>query len=274
MAIEVAVIPCAGAGTRMRPATRVLPKAMIPVVDRPVIQYVVEEAVACGAREVVLVVDERPGDPVMSHFIEGEPIEGLEGIAFVAVSQNEPRGLGDAVLRAAAAVGDRPFVCLLSDNMFPVPSQAFTPALVEPYDGRPVLAVRHVEGDLLDRYGIVDVDEHLGDSLVSVKGAVEKPGADRAPSSLGLVGRYVFPPIVFQVLAGLDPGHGGEIQLTDAIHRIASDGGALGRIVDDSLLDIGVPLGLAEATAAVGLARPDLAVRYREFLERILKGSG
>jgi len=252
----------------MRPATRVLAKAMIPVVDRPVIQYVVEEAAACGVVEVVLVVDERPGDPVMSHFTQGEPIAGLEGIEFVAVTQDHPRGLGDAVLRAAPVVGDRPFICLLSDNMFPVPARGFTPSLIGPFDGRPVLAVRQIDGELLDRYGVVDVAERLDDNLVSIKGAIEKPGTARAPSNLGLVGRYVFPPAMFEMLAALVPGHGGEIQLTDAIHRMAAEGGALGRIVDDSLLDIGVPLGLAEATAAVALSRPDLTERFRDFLAR------
>ena len=257
----------------MLPATRVIPKPMIAVVDRPVIQYVVEEAAACGVTEVVLVIDERPGNPVLSHFTEGAPIEGLEGISFTAVMQDHPRGLGDAVLRAADAVGRRPFVCLLSDNMFPDPADAFTSSLVESFDGRAVVAVREIEGDLFDRYGVVEIERPEGESLVSVTGAVEKPGAEQAPSSLGLVGRYVFPPEIFDALGGLDAGYGGEVQLTDAIDHLARDAGALGQIVDDSLMDVGIPLGLAQATTAASLSRPDLAVSYREYLKRILGGS-
>jgi UTP--glucose-1-phosphate uridylyltransferase len=273
MKVDVAVIPCAGAGTRMLPATRVTPKPMVTVVDRPVIQYVVEEAAACGVAEVVLVIDERPGNPILSHFTQGVPIEGLEGVSFTAVMQDHPKGLGDAVLRAADAVGRRPFVCLLGDNMFPNPANSFTASLVASFDGRAVVAVREIEGDLFDRYGVVEIGRPEGESLVSVTGAVEKPGAEQAPSSLGLVGRYVFPPGIFDALGGLGAGYGGEIQLTDAIDRLAREAGALGQIVDDSLLDVGIPLGLAQATTAVGLSRPDLAVSYRDYLERILGGT-
>ena len=266
--ITVAVIPCAGAGTRMRPATRVVPKPLIPVVDRPVIQYVVEEAVAAGVTEVILVVDERPGDPVVAHFTDGDPVPGLETITFRTVVQSEPHGLGDAVLRARGAVGDRPFACLLSD-MFPRPGRSFTPRLVSLFDGRPVVAVRRVSSDFFDRYGIVAIGENVAGDVVEIEAAVEKPGA-AAPSDLGLVGRYVFTPEVFADLAGLQPGHGGEIQLTDALDRAARRAGALGLIVGDDLLDIGRPAGLLEATAAVGLARPDLAQDFRKALKHLL----
>jgi UTP--glucose-1-phosphate uridylyltransferase len=161
-------------------------------------------------------------------------------------------------------------MCLLSDNMFPNPVDAFTASLVASFDGRAVLAVREIEGELFDRYGVVEVGSREGESLVTVTGAVEKPGREQAPSSLGLIGRYVFPPEIFDALDGLVAGYGGEIQLTDAIDRLARDAGALGQIVDDSLLDVGIPFGLAQATTAVCLSRPDLAVSYREYLERIL----
>lgn len=271
MNIDVAVIPCAGSGTRMRPATRVLPKAMIPVVDRPVIQYVVEEAVAAGVGEVVFVLDDRPGDPVLSHFTEGAPIPGLEDVRFRRVAQDHPKGLGDAVLRAADAVADRPFLCLLSD-MFPVPGLSFARRMVEAFDGRTLVAVRQVGEELLGRYGVVDPVATSDGDLIEIGGAVEKPGTDRAPSNLGIVGRYVFPPSVFESLRAVDPGHGGEIQLTDAINRLAVDEGALALVVGEALLDIGVPAGLLEATAAVGLARDDLAPEFRAWLDRMLAG--
>jgi len=269
MNVDVAVIPCAGSGTRMRPATRVLPKAMIPVVDRPVIQYVVEEAVSAGVSEIVLVIDDRPGDPVLRHFVEGKPIPGLQHVTFHDVRQDHPQGLGDAVARAADVVAGRPFLCLLSD-MFPVPGFSFARRMVEAFDGRALVAVREVAGELLDRYGIVEVSAPPVGDLVEIKGAVEKPGADSAPSNLGLVGRYVFPSTIFDAIAAVDPGHGGEVQLTDAINRLAAQEGATGLLVGESLLDIGVPAGLLEATAAVGLARDDLAPAFRAWLKKML----
>ena len=267
--IDVAVIPCAGAGTRMRPATRVVPKPLIPVIDRPVIQYVVEEAVHAGVTEIVLVVDERPGDPVLAHFAEGPPVPGLEDVTFRTAVQSEPRGLGDAVLCARAAVGDRPFLCLLSD-MFPRPGREFSHRLTDLYQDHSVVAVRRVPPEYFDRYGIVAIGENIAGDVVVVEAAVEKPGA-AAPSDLGLVGRYVFSPSVFDVLAALPKGHGGEIQLTDAIDRLAGTDGVLGLIVDDDLLDIGQPSGLLEATAVVGLSRPDLAEDFRAVLDHLLR---
>lgn len=268
MNVDVAVIPCAGAGTRMRPATRVVPKPLIPVIDRPVIQYVVEEAVEAGIVEIVLVVDQRPGDPVLSHFTVGEPISGLEGVTFTKVIQDAPRGLGDAVLCARHAVGDRPFLCMLSD-MFPRPDRSYTPRLLAAFAGRAVLAVQEMPDEYLSRWGFVVTAGQRRDGIVEVIGAVEKPGAD-APSNLGLPGRYIFTPEIFELLAAQEPGHGGEIQLTDAIDTLAHRDGASGVIVGDDLFDTGIPAGLLEATAAVGLARPDLADQFRRALARML----
>lgn len=267
MNVDVAVIPCAGAGTRMRPATRIVPKALIPVIDKPVIQYVVEEAVHAGITEVVLVVDDRPGDPVIAHFLEGDPIEGLEDITFTRAVQPTPLGLGHAVWCAAEAVGDRPFMTLLSD-MFPRPDRTFAVRLVGAFDGRTTVAVRPVSDEYLDRYGIVAATVGEGD-LIDVTGAVEKPGAG-APSNLGLVGRYIFTPALFDVLDSQDPGHGGELQLTDAIDTLARSEGAVGLVVGDDLLDIGIPAGLLEATAVVGLSRPDLARSFKEAIGHLL----
>ena len=253
----------------MRPATRIVPKPLIPIIDRPVIQYVVEEAVGAGITEVVLVVDERPGDPVMSHFTGGEPIPGLEDIAFTRVVQDAPRGLGDAVLCAASAVGSRPFLCMLSD-MFPRPDRSYAHRLIDAFDGRTVLAVQPMPEEYLLRWGFVATGGEPRDGVVEVTGAVEKPGSD-APSSLGLPGRYVFTADIFELLASQEPGHGGEIQLTDAINALASRDGAVGVIVGDDLFDTGIPAGTLEATAAVGLSRPDLADQFRKALDRMLE---
>lgn len=269
--VTVAVIPCAGVGSRMQPATRAVPKPLIPVVDRPVIQYVVEEAVAAGVTEFVLVVDDRPGDPVLAHFASGDPLPGLESVRFRSVVQDAPRGLGDAVLRARDLVGDRPFACLLSD-MFPRPGRAFTDRLIGIFDGRPVTALRRVEPEYFDRYGIVTIGENVTGDVVEIESAVEKPGP-AAPSDLGILGRYLFGPEIFSDLASLSPGAGGEIQLTDALDRAARRTGALGLIVGDDLLDVGRPAGLLEATAVVGLSRPDLAEDFRQAMRHLIADS-
>ncbi len=266
--VTVAVIPCAGVGSRMQPATRTVPKPLIPVVDRPVIQYVVEEAVAAGMTEFVLVVDDRPGDPVLAHFTSGDPLPGLEAARFQSVVQDEPRGLGDAVRRARNLVGERPFACLLSD-MFPRPGKGFTDRLVSIFDGRPAMALRRVEPEYFDRYGIVTIGENVTGDVVEVESAVEKPGAT-APSDLGILGRYLFGPEIFSDLESLTAGAGGEIQLTDAIDRAARRNGALGLIVGDDLLDVGRPAGLLEATAVVGLSRPDLADDFRRAMRHLM----
>jgi UTP--glucose-1-phosphate uridylyltransferase len=252
----------------MRPATRIVPKPLIPVIDRPVIQYVVEEAMSAGVTEIVLVVDERPGDPVISHFTDGQPVDGMEHLSFTKVVQTEPRGLGDAVLQAADAVGDRPFLCMLSD-MFPRPGRAYADRLANAYDGRTVLAVQEMPDEFLTRWGFVAVVGDPEDGAVEVVGAVEKPG-ENAPSRLGLPGRYIFTPGVFDQLGAQEPGFGGEIQLTDAIDQLAQREGATGVIVGDDLFDTGIPAGLLEATAAVGLSRPDLAPQFRQALDRLL----
>lgn len=268
MRVDVAVIPCAGAGTRMRPATRIVPKPLIPVVDRPVIQYVVEEAVAAGITEVILVVDDRPGDLVMTHFTSGDPIPGLEHVTFTRATQPNPHGLGHAVLCAADAVGDRPFLCMLSD-MFPRPGRSYAQRLVDAFDGRTVLAVQSMAEEFFTRWGFVFTAGDPVDGMVEVLGAIEKPGPN-APSNFGLPGRYVFTASVFDYLRAQDPGHGGEIQLTDAIDALARAEGASGLIVDDALFDTGVPAGVLEATAVVGLSRPDLADQFRRTLEHLL----
>jgi UTP--glucose-1-phosphate uridylyltransferase len=252
----------------MRPATRIVPKPLIPVIDRPVIQYVVEEAMSAGVTEIVLVVDERPGDPVLSHFTAGEPVEGMEHLTFRKVVQAEPLGLGHAVLQAAEAVDGRPFLCMLSD-MFPRPGRSYAHRLADAFDGRPVLAIQEMPDEFLDRWGFVAVDGAPQDGVIEVVGAIEKPGSN-APSRYGLPGRYTFTAEIFDVLASQEPGFGGELQLTDAIDTVARSEGARGVIVGDDLFDTGIPAGLLEATAAVGLSRPDLADSFRAAIKHLL----
>ncbi len=254
MNIRHAVIPAAGNGTRMYPATRVIPKPLITVVDRPLIQYVVEEAVLAGATDIVLVVDDRPGDPVLTHFTSDPPLPGLENVNFTSVVQPEPHGLGDSVLRAEEAIGGEPFFCLLSD-MFPRPGRSLLPRIAAAFDGTTTVALRPVPRDYFFRYGIIAPGQITGD-IVDLVAAHEKPGS-AARSNLGLVGRYAFAPSIFEDLAAIQPGHGGELQLTDALDRHAQRIGARGVVMGDDLFDVGHPSGLVEATAAMATSRAE-----------------
>ncbi len=254
----------------MRPATRVVPKALIPVVDRPTIQYSVEEAARAGVEEVVVVVDPDVGDLVHRHFTDEEPLPGLERVEVRPVIQEQPRGLGDAVLVARQAVGERPFFCLLVDRIV-YPGHEVLAGTAQASDGRSVVCLRSLTPELLEHYGVVVPGRWLDDRVVEVRGAVEKPGVEEAPSQLGLEGRYLFDPDIFAVLEGLPPGHGGEVQLTDAIRMLAEGDRCLGFVIEEDLLDVGTPLGLLEATTVLGAEHAEWADDYREFLKTFVE---
>jgi UTP--glucose-1-phosphate uridylyltransferase len=232
----------------------VVPKALVTVVDRPAIQYAVEEAARAGAKEAVVVVDLDAGQLVYSHFTVGGPLPGLEGIQVRPVVQSEPRGLGHAVWEAREAVAGRPFFCLLADNIVrPGGDVLSSLAAAAGDDEVSVVCVRHLSDDYLSRYGVIDLDGASPDSsVVEVKGAVEKPGPDDAPSPLGLIGRYLFMPDVFDLLEQAPPGVDGEIQLTDAIDRLGRAGRCRAWVATQDLLDVGTPQGLVEATIELG----------------------
>lgn len=254
MNVDVALIPAAGRGTRMRPATRVVPKALITVIDRPAVQYVVEEAARAGATEVVVVVDLDAGHLIQQHFLAEGRLPGLEKVKIRMVVQEEPLGLGHAVWEASEAIRDRPFFCLLADNIVR-PGSDVLPALTDAAAGESAVCLRRLTPDFLTRYGVIVPGSDEVDGVLDVAGAIEKPGLDRAPSRLGLIGRYVFTPEIFDILANLNPGHGGEIQLTDAIDQLGKRGRCRGYIAADDLLDVGTPEGLWEATSVLGRAR-------------------
>lgn len=243
----------------MRPATRVIPKAFLPLIDRPAIQYAVEEAAAAGATEVFAVVDPEVAQLIEGHFDVELP--GLQGVTVTPVVQAEPRGLGDAVATAAAAVGDRQFMCLLVDELLRPGREVLSRLVAAAGDGSAV-AVRTVDDPaVLSRYGVVGTGDSDGSSF-EVTGAIEKPAAGTAPSNLALVGRYVFHPEIFDLLRRQRPGHGGEIQLTDAIDKIA----CRGVIADDDLLDIGNPQGMARAMHLLALRHELWGEEYRRFV--------
>lgn len=256
MTIEVAVIPAAGRGTRMRPATRVVPKALLTVVDRPAIQYGVEEAARAGASEAIVVVDLDAGHLIAQHFHSGDPLPGLEDIRVRPVVQEEPLGLGHAVYEAEEMVGDRPFFCLLSDRIVRPGGDVLADLARGSEDGGvSVMGLRSLADEDLSAYGVAIPASELKDGYLDLSGAVEKPGIEDAPSRFGLDGRYVFTPEVFSILEKTPPGVGGEIQLTDAINALGAAGRLRGFVSEYSLLDVGTPEGLLHASHQLGLHR-------------------
>lgn len=257
----------------MRPATRALPKAMLPIVDRPAVQWVVEEAVRAGAREVFVIVDPGVGVLIERHFNSQEegPLPGLEGVAVHAIVQDVPRGLGDAVRTAARDVGSRPFFTLLVDNLV-YPDADVLPSMATAAAGGSVVCLRELGTEYLARYGFIKPGEWHSDQVVDVLGAIEKPGVEAAPSKLGLIGRYLFNAAVFDALDDVQPGVGGEIQLTDAINLIGEAGTCRGYVAADDLLDSGTPSGYLEASTVLGAAHPDFGARYRAFLTEFTEG--
>jgi UTP--glucose-1-phosphate uridylyltransferase len=267
------VIPAAGLGTRFLPATKELPKELLPVLDRPVIQWAVEEAVASGADEIVLVLAEgkealaahlRPDPPLERLLEERGKLAELEAVRHAGnlckvtvVRQASPRGLGDAVLCAAEAVGDRTFLCMLPDDL----SVAQPPVLRQLWDaheelGTAILALMRVAGDEISRYGCAEIAESRG-KLHRVKGVVEKPRAAEATSDLAVMGRYVLSPAIFPAIRETKPGALGEIQLTDAITRMLRGGDIWGVEFDGELLDVGTPAGWLATNMRLAREHPE-----------------
>ncbi len=275
-AIRKVVFPVAGLGTRMLPATKVLPKEMLPVVDRPLVQYAVEEAAAAGAEQFIFVTGRgktliedhfdrafelfdtlaRKGrERMLSELEAAVPVAG----SFVYTRQQEPRGLGHAVWCARDIVGDEPFAVVLVDDLI----HARTPCLAQLVEahaetGGNIVAVMEVPREHTGRYGILDPGESRG-RLVEVRGFVEKPPPAEAPSRLAVIGRYVLSGRVFEILDRLPPGAGGEIQLTDAMSRLLREQPFHGLRFEGRRFDCGDRLGYLEAILALAMERDDLA---------------
>lgn len=254
MNIEVAVIPAAGRGTRMRPATRVVPKALLTVVDRPAVQYSVEEAARAGAKEAIVVVDLDTGHLIAQHFSLEGPLPGLEDIRVRPVVQEEPLGLGHAVYEAAEMVADRPFFCLLADKIVWPGQDVLSPLAAGSREATvSVVCLAEQPDEVVPSVGVIIPASEQSDGYLDVAGAVEKPALEEAPSKLGMVGRYLFTPEVFSILEKTPPGTGGEIQLTDAISELGSRGRLRGYVTPGGdLLDVGTPPGLLRAAVELG----------------------
>lgn len=281
--VRKAVFPVAGLGTRFLPATKAMPKEMLPVVDKPLIQYAVEEAAEAGIEEFIFVTG-RAKQTIEDHFdisfeLEhtlrqrgaDERLQVVQSIlpenGIVAYTrQGEALGLGHAVLCARELVGDEPFAVLLPDDLF-LAEKSCTRQLVEAHEKTQgsVVAVMDVPREHTNRYGILDIKADSGD-LVEVKGLVEKPSPDEAPSTLSIIGRYVLLPEVFDYLAERRTGAGGEIQLTDAMERMIGGKPLHGFRVKGRRFDCGDKLGFFEANVAFALRREDLADGARRIL--------
>ena len=273
MKTEVALIPAAGRGTRMRPATNAVPKALLTVVDRPSIQWVVEEAARAGVREAVVVVDPEAQALVERHFRMIEDLPELGGIGVRTVVQSEARGLGHAVAAGREEVGERPFFVMTADDLIR-PDQEVLPRLAEASDGGSVLCLRRLPEEALSAKGVVVPGAGAGEAgrALEVAGAVEKPPAGEAPSRLAIQGRYLFTPEVFDRLEGAEPGYGGEIQLTDAIDALGRRGRCRGYVTGVVFLDTGHARGFLEANLALASASADYGEDAKAMMKRMLEG--
>ncbi|MBI4337567.1 MAG: UTP--glucose-1-phosphate uridylyltransferase [Chloroflexi bacterium] len=287
MEVRKAVIPAAGYGTRLLPASKSIPKELLPVVDRPAIQYVVEEAVAAGVQQVIIVTSQ--GKEALADYFDRAP--GLEAVLaqrgaadllasvqrlyqlaeFVYIRQHEQLGLGHAVLAARHAVGREPFAVLLPDELAISQPPAVGVAMeVARQRGGSAVVVAEVPEAQVSAYGII-APEALEEGIWRVRGVIEKPRPEQAPSRLSLTGRYVFAPEVFDALDEVPPGPKGEIQLSDAIDLLCRKQPVYAVSFVGKRYDVGTPLGLLRAGVELALCRPDTAPAVRAWLRKLVQ---
>ena len=285
--VRKAVFPAAGLGTRFLPATKAQPKEMLVLVDKPIIQYGVEEAVASGVDNIILVTG-RGKNSIEDHFdvsIELETFLEARGktellaeirkvsnlINFAYVRQGEPLGLGHAVLGTRSLVGDEPFAVILGDDVIDADPPALR-QLVDVFDRvqGPVLAVERVPESQVSSYGIVEIAEPLGGGVFRVKDLVEKPKREEAPSNLAIIGRYILTPDIFPALEATRADRTGEIQLTNGLRRLLQDRPVYACEVNGVRHDTGNKLGFLKAVVYFALRRPDLAEEFKQYLRENL----
>ncbi len=281
---QKAVIPAAGLGTRFLPATKALPKEMLPVVDKPAIQYVVEEVTRSGIRDTLVILG-RNKNAISNHFDSVPELEtnltnkgdveklrrvqassDLADIHFVR--QGEPKGLGHAVLRARAHVGDQTFAVLLGDDLIDERDTLLETMLDQnEQTGLTVVALMEVDPSHIHMYGVASVEPTGTDGVVKVTGLVEKPKKEDAPSNYAVIGRYVLTPNVFDILERTEPGKGGEIQLTDALEELAVTDGVLGVVFRGRRYDTGDRVDYIKAIVQLATDRDDLGADLRPWLK-------
>lgn len=285
MKVRKAVIPAAGWGTRFLPATKSLPKEMLPLVDRPAIQYIVEEAVSSGIRQIIIITAQGK-EAIQNHFGRSPELESVlrkkrdetrlsevqrvSQLADVSyVLQEEQLGLGHAVSMAKDSVGREPFALFLPDDLIvaEVPAMKQMLQVFERWKGS-VIAVEPVPREKTTAYGIID-PRKVEDRVHEVLRLVEKPSPENAPSNLGIVGRYILTPEIFDVLGQVVPGAGGEIQLTDALELLRKEQSIYAYEFEGVRYDTGEPLGFLRASIEYALARPDLGPGLKHYLRQL-----
>lgn len=287
MKVTKAIIPAAGLGTRFLPATKAQPKEMLPIVDKPTIQYIVEEAVASGIEDIMIITG-RSKRAIEDHFDKSYELENeleksgkddlLELVRDISnmvnvhyIRQKEPRGLGHAILCAKTFVGNEPFAVLLGDDIVDAEPPCLS-QMIDVFDvyNTSVLGVQHVAKSEVNKYGIVDC-EIDGNKIYRVRDLVEKPAIDKAPSNIAILGRYIITPTIFDILERTAPGAGGEIQLTDALRVLAKEEPMYAYDFTGRRYDVGNRMGFLEATVEFALKRDDLHDEFLSYLGKIVE---
>ena len=287
MRVRKAVFPAAGLGTRFLPATKAQPKEMLPLVDKPIIQYGVEEALAAGCDQIIIVTG-RGKSAIEDHFDQSYELESLleakgktdllkivreisDMIHLAYVRQKEALGLGHAVLMARELVGNEPFAVLLADDVVDAPVPCLK-QMMDVFDETQcsVIATERIEGKAISSYGVLDVkpvESRFGDRVFEIKNMVEKPKAEEAPSNLAIIGRYILTPAVFDMLTQTQAGTGGELQLTDGMRALLKEEKMFAYVFEGRRHDTGDKLGFLKATVEFALKRPDLGADFRDYLK-------
>lgn len=286
MKVKKAVIPAAGYGTRLLPASKAIPKEMIPIVDRPTIQYVIEEAIEAGIEEVLIITSKNKQE-IEDHFDrdlelemvlkekekydikkEVDRISNMIDIHYVR--QKEQKGLGHAISCAETFVGDDPFAVILGDDLV-VSQKPAIGQLMEVYENKeaPILGVQDVPEKNVNKYGIVKYKEKQGKSYL-LEDMIEKPAIEEAPSNLAILGRYVITPDIFPIIENTDRGKGGEIQLTDALKTLSKKRDVYAHNFTGERYDVGNKMGFLRATVEFALNREEFATEFEEYLKNLL----
>ncbi len=286
MHIRKAVLPVAGMGTRVLPASKVVPKEMLPLVDKPTLQYIVEEAVAAGIEEIIFVTthskrsieDHFDSTPELEQVLKAKgKLKELEEVrrvrsmaSYVAVRQPAPLGLGHAILCAKDVVGDEPFVVMLGDDLV-APETPCLPRMIEIHEqyGGAVLSLFTSPPEEISAFGVAAI-KNLDSDTVQITHLMEKPAPEEAPSDQAVAGRYVLTPDIFELIERTPPGKGGEIQITDALEILAQNGQCYGLRFDGIRYDTGNPLGLVTTNIAYALKRPDLAPALLDYMRKVV----
>jgi UTP--glucose-1-phosphate uridylyltransferase len=285
MKVRKAVIPAAGLGTRFLPATKAIPKEMLPIVDKPTIQYIVEEVIASGIEDVLIITGRNKGS-IEEHFDRAVELEYnleknnkeefLEEIKRISkminihtVRQKDPLGLGHAIYCAKSFVGDEPFAVLLGDDIVDSKKPCLK-QMLEIFDeyGSTILGVQPVEWENVNKYGIVSGTK-ISDSVYAVSDLVEKPDNNSAPTNIAILGRYIITPDIFKILENTKTGAGGEIQLTDGLKELCDIEKVYAYIFEGRRYDVGSKIGFLEATVDYALKRDDLKDSFKKYLKSI-----